>query len=82
MKCVGMSVSAAVADLRKRMEAIELKAKGKCWSTRASVWIVPTGIVFIYLVKSFPITFLLLPTCIIKQLPLDGDTLCVCSRGV
>jgi hypothetical protein len=54
LMCVGISLSAEVADLRKRMEALELKAKGKCGSTRASDWMVQTGVVFIYLVKRFP----------------------------
>jgi hypothetical protein len=38
LMCVGISLSAEVADLRKRMEAIELKAKGKCIRLDGSDW--------------------------------------------
>ena len=46
MTYVGICVSAVVADLKNRLEELEVKAKGKFGSTRASAWIVQTGIVF------------------------------------
>ena len=50
-----MSVSAEIAELKKELEVLKLKAYGKCGSTRVSDWKVPTSIVLLFR-KTFPIS--------------------------
>ena len=45
---LGIYVSAEIAELRKQLEVFKLKANGKCGSTRASDWMVQTGVVLLF----------------------------------
>jgi len=53
---LGISVSPEIAELKKRLDVLEMKANGKCWSTRASDWMIQTDTGFSYLI-TFPVTF-------------------------
>ena len=75
---LGMSVSAEIAELKKQFEEFKLKATGKCGSTRASDRMVQTGIVLLLRIFFlFPVSFRSLLTKFIRQLPSNGDTVCV-----